>query len=111
METEDKIINDIFGTDSEKIIYKAFNGVVTIFLPERIETNNADKIQKEINRCISESGCNEIVFDSSVTKYISSAGLRVFMKIYKTHESVKFINVTKEVNEIFDITGFINIFL
>ncbi len=111
MDNEEKIISDIFGDETHNMVYKAYNGVVTIILPERIESANADAILKDIEKCIKESKCDNIVFDSTETKYISSAGLRVFMKIYKTHNSVKFINVSEAVEEIFDITGFINIFL
>ena len=93
------------------MIYKVDNKTVTIFLPERIESNNSEEIMKQIEKCIDDSGCDDIIFDSSATSYISSAGLRVFMLIYKKHNKTKFINLTDNVMEIFDITGFINIFL
>ena len=93
------------------MIYKVDNGTVTIFLPKRIESTNSEEIRKQLDKCIEESGCDNIIFDSSDTEYISSAGLRVFMMIHKKHKSTKFINLTDNVKEIFDITGFINTFL
>ncbi|MBR4225155.1 MAG: STAS domain-containing protein [Oscillospiraceae bacterium] len=105
------IMNDIFSDGDTKLDYSVDNGVITIFLPERVESTNADKLQKSIDKCIAASGCDDVIFDSTATKYVSSAGLRVFMRVYKAHNSVKFVNLTEEVTEIFDITGFIDIFL
>ena len=107
----EKIMNDIFSNEAYLLRTSVSGDTITIYLPERVETNNADKILKDIEKNITDSGCDNIVFDCTGTKYVSSAGLRVFMRVYKSHSSVKFINLTEEVTEIFDITGFINIFL
>ena len=57
---------------------------VTIFLEGRIDTNNASQIDEEIQRILSENEGANPVFDASELAYISSAGLRVLMKVKKS---------------------------
>lgn len=90
--------------------YEVKDNEVTIFLPIRIDSKNYEDIKKEIEDAISESGCTNICFDSTDTVFVSSAGLRVFMIMYKKYK-IRFTNVSDNVREIFDIAGFINIFL
>ena len=47
--------------------------------------------------------------DSENLEYISSAGLRVILRLKKAEPSLKVINVSADVYEIFDITGFTEI--
>ena len=49
---------------------------------------------------------SQIVFDAQNLKYISSAGLRVLLKIRKMQEELLIKNVSIQINEIFEITGF-----
>ena len=39
-------------------------------------------------------------------EYISSAGLRIILRLIKSKRSVKMINVSPEVYEVFEVTGF-----
>ena len=53
----------------------------------------------------------DISFDAEKLNYISSAGLRVLLKIKKTaQKNIKIINVSDEVFDILNVTGFDNIF-
>ncbi len=76
-----------------------------IKLSGRIDASNAAEWEKSIFEQLCEKG--ETVFDASDLDYISSAGLRVLMKVIKRSDGgVKVINVSTEVYDIFDVTGF-----
>ena len=78
-----------------------------IFLKGRIDSNNADETADVIRKLIIDNIIGLPVFDASELKYISSAGLRILLGIskrYKGKPSV--INVSKEVYDVLDSTGF-----
>lgn len=75
-----------------------------INLNGRIDSSNASVVEEKI---ISEIGNNtEIVLDAKKLEYISSAGLRVILRLKKAHNDLKVINCSPEVYDIFDMTGF-----
>ena len=82
------------------------NETLTIFLEGRIDTNNAALTEQEIFAAI--DGKNEkIVIDASDLVYISSAGLRVLMKLRKSiGKPLPVINVSRDVYDILETTGF-----
>lgn len=51
----------------------------------------------------------KIIIDAEKLEYISSAGLRVILRLRKKNESTEIINVSPEVYEIFSMTGFTEI--
>ena len=58
------------------------------------------------------TGVEELIMDLERLDYVSSAGLRVFLKIQKvmnTQGSMKVIHVNETIMEVFDITGFVDI--
>ena len=76
----------------------------------RLDTNTAPSLEKTINEDIGDT--KNLVLDFSGLEYISSAGLRVLLSAQKKMQKVgtmKLINVSAEVNEVFDITGFADI--
>ena len=87
---------------------KREDGVLTIFITERIDAGNASDIESELEAIRKEADDQQVVFDCSGLEYISSAGLRVIMKVVKQEKSVSVINVSPEVYDIFDVSGFTN---
>ncbi len=85
---------------------KLENEVLTIYPEGRIDTNNANEIQTEINNIISENKYNELVLDLDRLNYLSSAGLRVVLKLRKDNKNMKIVEVVPEVYEVFETTGF-----
>ena len=83
------------------------NNKLTIFLEGRIDTNNAAQVEKELIEEAGKSAGAEIVIDADDLEYISSAGLRVLMKLRK-QQNVPFtvVNVSRDVYDIFETTGF-----
>ena len=74
-------------------------------LSGRIDSSNAFS---EEERLIDELDNYEgnVVIDAGGLKYISSAGLRIILKIKKLYSDTKIINCNSEVYEIFEMTGF-----
>ena len=66
----------------------------------------------ELEAAIVLDGIEELVFDLAQVDYISSAGLRVLLSAQKkmATTSLKIANAKPAVKEVFDITGFSDIF-
>lgn len=77
-----------------------------IELQGRIDSNNAAQTEKEILAQLSGGDAEPVVLDAAALEYISSAGLRVILHVKKTYKDLRVINVSPEVYEIFDMTGF-----
>jgi len=83
------------------------NNTLTICLEGRIDSNNAPLVESEIMAAVDEVANVEIILDAEKLEYISSAGLRVLMKLRKrAGKALPVLNVSPEVYEIFDMTGF-----
>lgn len=66
----------------------------------KIDTTNAAEFEKEIMAELPSE------IDASGLEYISSAGLRVLLKLRKSVDSVTVCNASPAVYEIFEVTGF-----
>ncbi|MBQ7671117.1 MAG: anti-sigma factor antagonist [Clostridia bacterium] len=81
------------------------NGVRIISLSGKIDSMNAPQIEAAIN-AEPMDGATSTVIDAEDLLYVSSAGLRVFLRMRKRDPDMKIINVSNDVYDIFDITGF-----
>ena len=82
------------------------DGKVTIALEGRIDTNNAAQTEKEMFEAV-EGKTGDITIDAEKLEYISSAGLRVLMKLRKSvNKPLPVTNVSRDVYDIFETTGF-----
>lgn len=81
---------------------------LTIAPVGRIDTITAP----EFEAAVVYDGVDELVFDFAEIDYISSAGLRVLLSAQKRMAGKKMVivNVGAAVKEVFDITGFSDIF-
>ena len=83
----------------------------SINLSERIDSGNAVILEGKISEELKKFPSDKPVFDAQNLEYISSAGLRVLLKISKKFgEKLDVINVSNEVYSIFDVTGFTELF-
>ena len=90
-----------------KYAYDEQKRILTISLEGRIDSGNAAALQKEITQIRSARPDGQIVFDLDRLNYISSAGLRVFLKLARREKStIRAVNVSTDVVEIFRMTGF-----
>ncbi|MBQ5562255.1 MAG: STAS domain-containing protein [Clostridia bacterium] len=80
---------------------------LTLKIAGRLDTTSAPEMEKAVKENI--GSVEELVIDMENLEYISSAGLRVLLSAQKTMNgqgSVKVINVSDTIMEIFEITGF-----
>lgn len=84
---------------------KLEDGVLYLCPSGRIDSTNATDIQNEIDTIVALQH-DALVFDAEDLSYISSAGLRIVLKLGKTEKKFEIINANTEVYDIFDMTGF-----
>lgn len=82
------------------------NGVLYLCPRGRIDSANAGQAEGEINALCADAACDSVILDLEDLEYISSAGLRVVLRLRKEHPTLKIINASSEVYDIFDMTGF-----
>lgn len=86
------------------------NGILTFTLEGRLDTTTAPQLEEEIKGSV--AGITELYFDVNALEYISSAGLRVLLaaqKIMNKQGKMVVKNVSEEVSEILEVTGFSDI--
>ena len=79
---------------------------LTITAQGKLGTTSAPALEKALKENI--SGVTELVFDFAELEYMASAGLRVLLsaaKLMKKQGSMKIINVTPAVMDVFTFTG------
>ena len=91
----------------QNISHTMENGRFVIALQGRIDTNNATEVEKELLALLAQYQGQVPVLDAAELSYISSAGLRVLMKLRKqAGKPITVENVSREVYDIFETTGF-----
>lgn len=90
----------------ERINFKISNNKAIIKPCGKIDSSNAAEFEEKISDFLKSETYNGVVFDFENLEYISSAGLRVLLRILKSEKNVSVINVSPEVYEILDVTGF-----
>lgn len=91
---------------SELLTYHINDNVLTVRLSGRIDASNASEAEKQINAARSAAPEAAVVIDAEKLEYISSAGLRILLRLRKEKPELAVINVSPEVYDIFDMTGF-----
>jgi anti-sigma B factor antagonist len=83
----------------------------TFFLEGKLDTITSPNLDSKINEVI--NGATKITMDLAKLEYISSAGLRVLLGALQAMEDkgeMVVCNLTAPVREIFELTGFANLF-
>lgn len=92
-------------------IEKQQNGkTLTIALSGKLDSLTSSAFENEINAISSE--ITDLILDFKLLEYTSSAGLRVILKAQKLMNgqgSMKLVNVSDDVMDVLDITGFLDI--
>ncbi len=83
------------------------NGILTFYIDGRVDSSNVIRFEEQINRELMLYAGADIKFNARDMEYISSAGLRVLLKLRKKYNKpIRIYNVSDEVYDIFSITGF-----
>ncbi len=82
------------------------DGQLKVFLEGRIDSNNAPETERALLALVEGKNPASVVLDAAQLAYISSAGLRVLLHLKKKYPELRIINVSSDVYEILDMTGF-----
>ena len=88
------------------VTYRLDKDILYIDLEGRIDASNAAAAEGEIFGIKNANPEKHVVIDADKLEYISSAGLRVILKLRKEEPKLAIINVAADVYEVFDMTGF-----
>ena len=83
----------------------------TITLEGRLDTITSPDLEAKVNEAVGDA--NKLILDLAKLEYISSAGLRVLLGALQAMEGkgdMVVRNLTQSVSEVFDLTGFSNLF-
>ena len=86
------------------------NKTTTVMISGRVDTSTAPALEQELKDSFDE--CDAMVLDFSNVEYISSAGLRVLLAAHKVMSKkggMSVTNVSEDIMEIFEVTGFSDI--
>ena len=87
------------------------NGVLTLALEGRLDTNTAPELDKEISADLT-ADVQTLILDLKDLEYISSAGLRVLLAAQKKMNkqgNMVVKNPNDMIMDVFQVTGFIDI--
>ena len=88
------------------VTMKTENGKPVVNLTGRITSANAAAVEQEISAAIGDYAGKALTIDLNDLEYISSAGLRVLLRLRKRFAGMEMVNVSSDVYEIFEMTGF-----
>ena len=80
--------------------------ILYIAVEGRIDASNAAVAEEKIFSIKKENPGKHVVVDADKLEYISSAGLRVILRLRKEEPKLAIINVAADVYEVFAMTGF-----
>ena len=88
------------------ITYRIDKDILYVALEGRIDATNSAEAEQKIIAIKNDNKGKHTVIDADNLEYISSAGLRVILRLRKEEPKLAIINVAPEVYDIFDMTGF-----
>ncbi len=93
-----------------ELAHESSGNELRIHLPGRIDTSNAPEVGAALDRILSESkGFDTLVLDASDTGYVSSVGLRIFLRMKQKNPSFYIDNTCSDVYDVLQMTGFTEI--
>ena len=90
----------------KNIDYRTDKNILYISVEGKIDATNAPEFEEKINEIRSVNSGMHTVLDADSLEYISSAGLRVILRLRKAEPELAIINVSPEVYSVFEMTGF-----
>ena len=90
----------------KKFEFRTDKDILYISLEGRIDASNSADVEKEIAEIRKVHEGMHTVLDADKLEYISSAGLRIMLRLRKEEPKLAIINVSPEVYGVFEMTGF-----
>ena len=90
------------------MIHVLENNKLTIYLEGELNSYNSEEVEKEIEEITKSNSFSSIVLDFKDLTYISSAGLRIVIRLKQLYDDTSIINAQKVVFDIFKMVGLTN---
>lgn len=95
-----------------RVLVKNSGDIAIVEVEGSIDSKTAPDLQQSILEIIDET--HKIILDLSQVSFVSSAGLRVLLLVYRQLKAkdgkVVLVGVSEEIKEVMFMTGFINFF-
>ena len=88
------------------VTYRIDKDILYIAIEGRVDASNAAEAETSIFNIKRENPGKHTVLDADKLEYVSSAGLRVILRLRKEEPKLAIINVAPDVYEVLDMTGF-----
>lgn len=89
--------------------YSINDDTLTLKFEGDINSNNSPKVESDAFEITNSNSFTNLVLDFSELHYISSAGLRVVLKLKQKYPSTSIVDASSEVYDILSMTGFTEI--
>ena len=88
------------------VTYRVDKNILYISIEGRVDASNAPMVEEKVFSIKNDNPGKHIVVDADKLEYVSSAGLRVILRLRKEEPELAIINVASDVYEVLDMTGF-----
>ena len=88
---------------------KLENKTLTLYFVGELNSYNSEDVEKDIEKSLEKQDFCSLILDFQSLLYISSAGLRVILKLKQKYKELSIINASLEVYDVLQMTGFTNI--
>lgn len=86
------------------------NNTLTLYLEGEINSTNCDVVDADIDSVINSNKFKHLILDFTNLRYISSAGLRILIKLRQRFDDISLLNASEDVYTIFEMVGFTTMF-
>lgn len=84
--------------------------ILTLYFEGELNSFNSEDVENEIEEILnSNDNYKKLVLDLEKLRYISSAGLRIIVKLKQENDDLKLVKVPEGVYDVFEMVGFQNI--
>ena len=82
------------------------DNAITLFLEGELNSYNAERVEKEIEDTLKGKEFTSLILNFENLQYISSAGLRIVLKLKQKYNDLSIVETSLEVYDVFQMTGF-----
>ncbi len=86
--------------------FKLEKDVLIISLEGELNSVNSESVGEEIDKIIANNSFKSLILNFDKVTYISSAGLRIILRLKQRYNDFSVINASLEVYDVFQMTGF-----
>ena len=88
-----------------ELAHTSDGSTVTIDLSGRVDASTAPAVEASAFDILTREGLDDLVLDCDELTYLSSAGIRVVLRLAKRTRNIRLVNVASEVYEVLDTCG------